>query len=141
MRCSSLRARASSRRQTTVRGPRLRDLSVPTAATVGVASSFAVSPIDAWSPPATTTWDFGDGATATGAAPTHTYATAGNELRSASIEITGQETRRISRWARNVTVDLRGVRLRVVTVRIKARTTAGKLLTDTRLYKTCGRPA
>jgi hypothetical protein len=189
-------------------GPRLRDLSVPTAATVGVASSFAVSPIDAWSPLATTTWDFGDGATATGAAPTHTYATAGtktvtvtatdalthtstttaavlvapapadpsptiaapgdapapapapaavcasrrvitlhpdlpagNKLRSASIEITGQETRRLNRWARNVTVDLRGVRLRSVTVRIKARTTAGKLLTDTRIYKTCGRPA
>jgi hypothetical protein len=58
-------------------GPRLRNLSVPATTTVGVASSFAVSPIDAWSPLGTTTWDFGDGTTATGAAPTHTYATAG----------------------------------------------------------------
>jgi hypothetical protein len=70
----------------------------------------------------------------------HPNLPAGNKLRTAALEITGQETRRLNRWANEVTVDLRGVRLRLVTVRIKARTNTGKLFTDTRVYKTCGRP-
>jgi hypothetical protein len=51
------------------------------------------------------------------------------------------ETRKLNRWASEVTADLRGVGLREVTVRIRARTTAGKLVIDTRVYNTCGRPA
>jgi hypothetical protein len=70
----------------------------------------------------------------------HPNLPAGNKLRTAALEISGQETRRLNRWANEVTVDLRGVRLRLVTVRIKARTNTGKLFTDTRVYKTCGRP-
>lgn len=191
-------------------GPRLRNLSVPGTAAVGAAVGFSVSPLDAWSALGATTWDFGDGATATGASVTHAFAAAGirtvtvtstdalnhatsktasvhvtgagptttpseppalagtpapaatpaapaparcasrrvitlhpdlppgHRLRSASLEITGQDTRKLNRWAREVTVDLRGVAAREVTVRIRARTTAGRLVSDTRVYKTCG---
>ncbi len=58
-------------------GPHLRSLSIPATATAGDPVSFAVSPLDVWSALGTTTWDFGDGVSATGTAATHTYATAG----------------------------------------------------------------
>jgi hypothetical protein len=56
-----------------VAGPRLLGLSIPVSGTVGVPVSFAVSPLDAWSPIATTNWSFGDGQTATDEIVSHTY--------------------------------------------------------------------
>lgn len=53
-------------------------LSVPATSPAGVPAAMQAAPVDAWSGPATApTWDFGDGATATGAAVQHAYATAG----------------------------------------------------------------
>jgi hypothetical protein len=60
-----------------VAGPRLLGLSIPVSGTVGVPVSFAVSPLDAWSPIATTNWSFGDGQTATDEIVSHTYAKPG----------------------------------------------------------------
>ena len=39
-----------------------------------------MSPLDVWSAVGTTTWDFGDGTTATGTSATHQYAAAGARL-------------------------------------------------------------
>jgi PKD domain len=58
-------------------GPRLLGLSIPVSGTVGVPVSFAVSPLDAWSPVATTNWSFGDGQSATDEIVSHTYAKPG----------------------------------------------------------------
>jgi hypothetical protein len=60
-----------------VAGPRLLGLSIPVSGTVGVPVSFAVSPLDAWSPIATTNWSFGDGQTAADEIVSHTYAKPG----------------------------------------------------------------
>jgi PKD repeat protein len=49
-----------------------------TAATIGSATSFTADATDAWGP-VSVTWDFGDGATATGATADHTYASAGTK--------------------------------------------------------------
>ncbi|HUA48631.1 MAG TPA: PKD domain-containing protein [Solirubrobacteraceae bacterium] len=54
-------------------GPRLDGLSIPTAATVGVPVAFSASAFDVWSLVQSTSWSFGDGATAPGPAVTHTY--------------------------------------------------------------------
>lgn len=48
------------------------------ATTIGSATSFAANATDAWGP-VTVTWEFGDGATATGATAAHTYASAGTK--------------------------------------------------------------
>jgi len=58
-------------------GPRLRDLSVPAAATSGTAVAMSVSAVDAWSEPSAVAWSFGDGATSTAATTSHTYAAPG----------------------------------------------------------------
>jgi hypothetical protein len=60
-----------------IAGPQLRGLTVPATAVAGATASFGVSPFDVWSALGTTTWNFGDGATATGSAASHQYATAG----------------------------------------------------------------
>ncbi|MBS1679683.1 MAG: PKD domain-containing protein [Actinobacteria bacterium] len=49
-----------------------------TAATIGSPTSFTADATDAWGP-VSVTWDFGDGATATGATAAHTYASAGTK--------------------------------------------------------------
>ncbi|HEX5925045.1 MAG TPA: PKD domain-containing protein [Baekduia sp.] len=54
-------------------------MSIPAGAAAGATVTFGVSPLDVWSALGTTTWDFGDGATATGTTPTHQYATAGDK--------------------------------------------------------------
>ncbi|HEV7775016.1 MAG TPA: PKD domain-containing protein [Conexibacter sp.] len=56
--------------------PTLSGVAIPPTATAGVPASFAASAFDLWGP-ATIRWGFGDGGTATGAAPTHAYASAG----------------------------------------------------------------
>ncbi len=52
--------------------PQLHDLSIPALGMAGVPVSFSVSPFDVW-PIASTGFDFGDGAGASGASVTHTY--------------------------------------------------------------------
>lgn len=59
-------------------GPRLTDLDVPPSATAGSRVVMTVSAVDAWSGPTTLAWSLGDGATATGATTSHTYAAAGS---------------------------------------------------------------
>jgi hypothetical protein len=55
-------------------GPALRSLSIPSSGVAGTPVSFSVSPLDVWSGIGSTTWSFGDGATAAGLAVQHTYA-------------------------------------------------------------------
>ena len=208
-------------------GPQLRNLSIPAAATTGTPAAFSVSPLDVWSALGATSWDFGDGGTATGTSVSHQFATpgvktvtvtssdafahetvetgavhvvaaptppppptptptptpvppeptpvpptnttddgpgAGNsdtpkpsacvsrrviklhfrvaprtKARRVQLTVTGQKQRTLRRTARSATIDLRGVTAPTVTVTVKIRTTRGKLVTDTRTYKTCGR--
>ena len=58
-------------------GPQLQALSIPTGGTAGIPVPFSVSPLDVWSPVASTNWNFGDGQTATDDTVTHTYANPG----------------------------------------------------------------
>jgi hypothetical protein len=58
-------------------GPLLRGVSIPSSGRTGVPVSFSVSPLDAWSPVATTRWNFGDGHAAIDEIVTHTYANPG----------------------------------------------------------------
>jgi hypothetical protein len=57
--------------------PLLNALSIPVAGVAGQPLSFSVSPFDVWSPLPSTTWSFGDSATATGTTASHTYSAAG----------------------------------------------------------------
>jgi len=56
--------------------PTLSGVSIPASAQIGAPAAFSASPFDVWGP-LTTTWSFGDGATATGASVQHAYARAG----------------------------------------------------------------
>ncbi len=58
-------------------GPRLRSLSIPLASTVRQPLAFSVSPFDVWSAIGAISWSFGEGATASGASVSHTYASPG----------------------------------------------------------------
>lgn len=58
-------------------GPVLNDLDVPNTASVGTPVAMSVNPLDTWSDVASTTWDLGDGSTATGEAASATYDTPG----------------------------------------------------------------
>jgi len=57
--------------------PQLRGLAVPATGVAGRPVSFLVAPLDVWSPLASTSWVFGDGASAAGVAPTHIYTAPG----------------------------------------------------------------
>jgi hypothetical protein len=59
-------------------GPELSGLSIPASAQVGEPLNFAVTATDRISALGTITWDFGDGATATGGNATHAFAVAGS---------------------------------------------------------------
>jgi PKD domain-containing protein len=59
-------------------GPLLRSLSVPGAVAAGTAATFSLSPLDVWSPVASTLWAFDDGATAAGASVSHALAAVGD---------------------------------------------------------------
>ncbi|HEX3361786.1 MAG TPA: PKD domain-containing protein [Solirubrobacterales bacterium] len=59
-------------------GPQLRSLSIPAAGTVGQSLAFSVSPLDVWSALGPVSWNFGDGAGASGAGVSHTYTAPGN---------------------------------------------------------------
>ena len=58
-------------------GPLLDGVSVPASGIAGVPVSFSVSPLDVWSPVASTGWRFGDGQGAAGARVSHTYSAPG----------------------------------------------------------------
>jgi hypothetical protein len=61
-------------------GPQLRGLNIPAAATTGTAASYAVSPLDVWSPVGSTQWIFDDGTSASGASVSHDFASAGDHV-------------------------------------------------------------
>ena len=61
-----------------VSGPRLASLQIPATGTAGSQLTFSVRPVDIWSPIASISWTFGDGATASGASVSHIYATPGD---------------------------------------------------------------
>jgi hypothetical protein len=58
-------------------GPQLRSTSIPTSGVAGQPLSFSVSPIDVWSALGATTWNFGDGTSASGTSVAHAYAAPG----------------------------------------------------------------
>ena len=59
--------------------PELRGLTVPSSGAAGRPMSFSATPFDVWSAPLATRWTFGDGATATGNAVSHTYSVVGRQ--------------------------------------------------------------
>jgi hypothetical protein len=59
-------------------GPRLESLRIPASGVAGTSLDTVVEPLDLWSAIAWTTWDFGDGGTASGTTVSHTYAAAGD---------------------------------------------------------------
>ena len=65
-------------------GPQLHGVSIPVSGTAGLPLSFSISPLDVWSPIASTNWSFGDGQSATGASVTHAYSNPGSYTVTAS---------------------------------------------------------
>lgn len=72
-----------------VGGPDLLDLSVPAGGSAGQALGFSVNPRDRWSAVSSTTWDFGDGATATGPQASHAFAEGVYTVRVTSADALG----------------------------------------------------
>lgn len=66
--------------------PLLEDVEVPANGVVGEAVAMSVDPFDVWSP-VTTGWDFGDGATGSGATVSHCYGTPGEY----TVTVTGAD--------------------------------------------------
>ncbi|HEY5976510.1 MAG TPA: PKD domain-containing protein [Solirubrobacterales bacterium] len=64
--------------------PELRDLSIPTTAFVGEALTFAATPFDVW-PTGPVSFNFGDGATASGNAVQHSYSAPGTYVVEATV--------------------------------------------------------
>jgi hypothetical protein len=76
--------RAGSVQAATFSAPMANAVSIPSAGVVGRPVTFSVSPFDVWSP-VSATWNFGDGATATGNIVTHTYSTPGPRQVSVTV--------------------------------------------------------
>lgn len=66
--------------------PEIDELAVPTTGVVGQTVPMSVDAFDVWSP-VTSSWDFGDGGTGTGAAVGHCYSTAGER----TVTVTGTD--------------------------------------------------
>jgi PKD domain len=66
--------------------PELRDLAVPATGVVGQPVAMSVDPFDVW-PPVTSSWDFGDGRSGTGATVKHCYSSPGEH----TVTITGTD--------------------------------------------------
>jgi hypothetical protein len=80
--------------------PSLRSLVAPATAVVGQQLAMSVNPFDAWSA-VTTSWDFGDGQSATGAAVNHTYNSPGER----TVTITGVDAEgNATQTSRTITV-------------------------------------
>jgi PKD repeat protein len=82
-----------------VGGPDLRDLSVP-GGSAGQALGFSVNPRDRWSLVSSTSWDFGDGATAQGPQVSHAFAEGVYTVRVTSVDVLGNS----SSTTRNISV-------------------------------------
>lgn len=81
--------------------PELRDPAVPVRGQVGQPVAMSVDPFDAWSA-VTTSWEFGDGASASGATANHTYGAPGEH----TVTITGVDgAGNTTRTARKITID------------------------------------
>jgi hypothetical protein len=81
--------------------PELRGLTAPAGAVVGQPVAMSVNPFDDWSA-VTTSWDFGDGQTAAGAAVTHTYGSPGER----TVTVTGVDAAgNTTQTSRTITVD------------------------------------
>jgi hypothetical protein len=73
--------------------PDLRQVSVPPAGQVGVPVTLSVSPFDVWSG-VSTSWTFGDGGGALGAATSHTYTAPGTyQVGVTAADAVGNQTR------------------------------------------------
>jgi len=66
--------------------PELNDLAVPATGVVGQPVAMSVDPFDVWSP-VTTSWEFGDGGSGSGAAVSHCYSTPGER----TVTVTGTD--------------------------------------------------
>ena len=72
-------------------GPRIDALTVPSAAVAGTPVAFAAQAVDVWSPVTAVSWSFGDGATATGATATHTFAAPGErQVTATAVDALGR---------------------------------------------------
>ncbi|MEH3054435.1 MAG: PKD domain-containing protein [Patulibacter minatonensis] len=68
-------------------------ISAPSGAVAGAAAAFSASASDPDGDPVTLSWAFGDGGTATGGAPTHTYAAAGSyKVVVTATDVTGRSS-------------------------------------------------
>jgi hypothetical protein len=122
-------------------GPLLRGLAIPPAGLVGQSLPFSVAPIDAFSALGATTWSFGDGTTASGAAITHVFANAGTytvTLTSADALGNLSTTTRTVAVTQGLAKALRGVKVKGKFAQVKlscptAGTCAGRLSLTARL--------
>ena len=76
-------------------GPTVSSLAIPATAVAETPVAFSIGAADTWSTVTSTTWDFGDGGTASGASVTHTYASAGTRTVTVTLaDAVGNTTQR-----------------------------------------------